>query len=618
MHMKNNNQPANGIIQQRVFEASIRAVSEDSRTMELSFSSELPYDRWFGPEILSHEEGAVDLSRLTEVGTVLFTHGKDPKFGRLPIAKIDKAWLDQEQRKGRALVTFDDDENSDLVFQKVKKGLIKGVSVGYAVSSWEEVAAGKTSVNGRFTGPAYIAIRWEPYEISIEPLPADPSVGVGRNVEDDVAAPAIGCLGSDDLLKAERQRVTDITAICREFNINPEGYINAGVTIDQIRSIINDNRMREYAPSCGSGISGIAVGVEEADKIRDAASDAILIRGGIRVEKPANGAKEFRGMKLRDIAIECLMRAGISNPHKMDNDELFRNALTPDSQFGSILSNSVNKSMAIAYKAANTTYQLWTSIGSNPDFKGAAHYQISEAGELTKMTQNGEFKFDEVQDNGVLKSIATFGKMFGITRQAMINDDIGILTKVPEAYVRAAKRGINKLVYQMIGNNPAIYDGQVLFHDDHKNLGTPGVISVTTAGEARRLMRRQTNIRGIEKLNIVPAYLITPATLETDAEKFINSTADPDSNNSGVINPFNTKLKQITDAELDDYSETAYYFAASSADVDTVEVTYLNGDDMPKLENRFGFDFLGIEWRIYIDYGVTVLDYRGLVKNAGR
>jgi len=169
---------------QRTVNAQIRASDDESRTVELSFSSEEPYMRWWGPEILSHDEGAIDLQRLTEVGTVLFTHGKDPNFGRMPIAKIEKAWVDAEQRKGKALITFDDDEDSEKIYQKVKKGMIKGVSVGYVVSSWEEVAPGKASANGRFTGPADVAIRWEPLEISIEPTPADPSVGVGRSLDD--------------------------------------------------------------------------------------------------------------------------------------------------------------------------------------------------------------------------------------------------------------------------------------------------------------------------------------------------------------------------------------------------------------------------------------------------
>lgn len=183
--MEKVNKPTSGQIITRQFNAQIRAVGKDSRTVELSFSSELPVDRWYGPEILCHDEGAMDLTRLTDVGVVLFTHGQDPNLGRMPIASIDKAWLDAEQRKGRAQITFDDDPNSDMIFQKVNKGLIKGVSVGYVVDSWEEVVAGKASSNGRFTGPCYVGVKWEPFEISIEPTPADPDVGVGRSLEDN-------------------------------------------------------------------------------------------------------------------------------------------------------------------------------------------------------------------------------------------------------------------------------------------------------------------------------------------------------------------------------------------------------------------------------------------------
>lgn len=643
--MPEHKSPQTGIQEHRTFEAQIRATDENSRTVELSFSSELPYERWFGPEILSHDDGAVDLSRLLEVGTVLFTHGRDPNLGRMPIAKIEKAWVDPKERKGRAQITFDDDEDSDRVFQKVKKGLIKGVSVGYSVSSWEEVAAGKKSANGRFTGPAYIAIKWEPLEISIEPTPADPSVGVVRNAN-DMTAPAGGRADisntnkedekdmverdmmdvqtsqavdesavREEAVRAERQRVSEITALCREFDMDPGEFIEKGTTVDQVRTAILE-KLREKMKPLSTGTE-VRVEKDEADKFRSAASDAILLRAGKAIEKPADGARDLRGMKLRDLAIECLVRSGRTNAHRLNDDELFRAALTPDSQFASILSNAVNKSMATAYKAARPTYQVWTGRGSNPDFKAATHYQISEAGELLPMTQSGEFKFDEMSDQGVSKAIATFGREWGITRQALINDDIGVLTRIPEAYVRAASRGINKLVYKMLGTNPAIYDGKTLFHEDHKNLGTAGALSTATLSEARAAMRKQKNLRGKETLNIGPTFLIVPASLETDAEKLLISISDPASSNSGVANVFRNSLTLVVDAELDDYSTKEYYLAASPADIDTIEVTYLNGDDMPKLESQVGFDFLGIKWRIYIDYGVTVLDYRGLFKNPG-
>lgn len=175
--------PATGLQEPRTLAAEFRAIEGNDNQVELSFSSEYPVQRWFGQEILLHEEGAIDFDRLLTAGTVLFSHGRDVKYGKMPVAKIEKAWLDTKQRKGRALITFDDDEESQKVKTKVLNGFIKGVSFGYLVSSWEEVVAGKKSANGRFTGPAYIGLKWEPTEISIEPVPADPSVGPGRSAE---------------------------------------------------------------------------------------------------------------------------------------------------------------------------------------------------------------------------------------------------------------------------------------------------------------------------------------------------------------------------------------------------------------------------------------------------
>ena len=149
---------------------------EDSRVFELSWSSEEPYTRWFGPEILDHSDGCVDLSRLNEIGVVLFNHDRNKVIGKILNARI-------ENRRGVAEIEFDSDEASETVYQKVKSGTLKGVSVAYAVDSWEEVMPGKQSADGRFTGPCSIARKWTPYEVSIVSVPADPTVGVGRTMD---------------------------------------------------------------------------------------------------------------------------------------------------------------------------------------------------------------------------------------------------------------------------------------------------------------------------------------------------------------------------------------------------------------------------------------------------
>lgn len=148
----------------------------NERRFQLSFSSELPYERFWGIEILDHAEGAVDLQRLNEIGCLLFNHDRDKVIGR-----ISRAWV--ENGRGLAEVEFDTDPEADIIFQKVRSGTLKGVSVGYRIDSLEEVMPGRVSADGRFTGPCDVARKWTPFEISIVSVPADPTVGVGRQEE---------------------------------------------------------------------------------------------------------------------------------------------------------------------------------------------------------------------------------------------------------------------------------------------------------------------------------------------------------------------------------------------------------------------------------------------------
>lgn len=151
----------------------------NDRKFQLSFSSEEPYERYWGREILDHATGAVDLTRLQEIGCVLFNHDRDVVIG-----KVVRVWL--ENNRGYAEIEFDSDDESEKIYQKVENGTLKGVSVGYRVTVWEEVMNNKTSSDGRFSGPARIARKWMPFEISIVSVPADSTVGVGRELETEV------------------------------------------------------------------------------------------------------------------------------------------------------------------------------------------------------------------------------------------------------------------------------------------------------------------------------------------------------------------------------------------------------------------------------------------------
>lgn len=665
---------------QRTFAFEVREVNDDERRVHISFSSEKGVERYFGQEILCHDKECVQLERIQEIGVALFNHNRDFVIG-VP----EGVTLNEDEKRCHAVIRFDDDEDGEKIFRKVKNGILRGVSVGYTVERWEEVKAGATSTNGRFTGPAYIATKWTPFEVSIVSVPADSDVGVNRS-EDNITTYCNNVRGTErennmklkelcrklglkyddltaknftddeirsmceniqkraeeeqpkeekpaeqpaqpsnegeksaiiaELREQEIKRSSEIVSMCRDFDVDSTEYIKEGKSVEDVRSIILNKIKNERAAIAASGVQ--VTGEAESAKIRAAVVDGILLRGNIIKEQDANeSANEFRAMSMRDLAVDCLEREGVSNAHRLTDDDLFRRAVTPDSQFTSIIDNTVKKSMATAYKAAEPTFDKWCGKGSASDFKPTSHYQLSEAGELVLMTQSGEFKFDEVKDGKVNKQVLTYGRSFGFTRQALINDDLGVLTKVPASYVRAALRGRNKLVYKTLAGNGNIYDGKKLFHADHSNLGTAGVLSITTLAELTKLMRKQKNLRGKETLNIKPEFLIVPAALEAKAAQLLVSTADPAANNSGVANIYRNSFNLIVDAELDDYSETAYYVAANPADVDTIEVTYLNGNQQPILESQVGFDFLGIKWRIIDDFGVTALDYRGLAKNAG-
>lgn len=410
--------------------------------------------------------------------------------------------------------------------------------------------------------------------------------------------------------QAERQRCTEITSLCRDFSVDPAEHIEKGRSVAEVQAAILE-QVRKNNQSTSTARA--EVGEEESVKFSRAASDAILLRGGIRLEKPEAGATELRSMRLRDLMIDCVERQGNSKARHMSDEDLMREALTGAGQFPGILSNAANKSMSEGYAAAGTTFDRWVGIGSNPDFKEATHYRLSEADELVQMTANGEFKHDAVSEESAKKSVLTFGRSFSLTRQAIINDDLSALTRIPSRYAASAHRGINKLVYKTLATASGI------FTSNHGNLAATGAVpSVATIGAGRTAMRTQKNLRGKETLNIAPQYILIPAALETLTEQLLVSVTDPASSNSGVRNPFTGRLEPICDAELDGYSVDAWYLAAAAGLVDTIEVTYLNGVQTPTLESQISFDVLGMKWRIYIDYGVNNLDYRGLYKNPGK
>nr|DAV82625.1 MAG TPA: major capsid protein [Caudoviricetes sp.] len=615
-------------------ETTIDHVDTDSRTVELSFSSETPYGRWFGDEILCHDEECINLERFNNgLGTVLFNHDRDAVVGH-----VEKVWL--EDNRGKALVRFDTDEQSETIFQKVQSGTLQGVSVGYAINRYEVLEDEDTkSTNGRFNGPAYVVTDWEPLEISIVSVPADPTVGVGRSaeeihtsidtqedntrmdqeknleVQEVKSAPVETGLTQADLQKAmeqERKRTSEITAMFRDFDVEgADEAIVLGKSVEEAREMVMDQlRARN------KGVS-VTMGEAESDKFRAAAQDAVLMAAGIPVADAAPGAQELRGYSMIEMARESLRRESGSTVNFGDNMELARAAINSTSTFPAIMSNLANKSVMVGFNEAETTYQIWAGKGSNRDFKEAARVALSEAGTLELVPEGGQFKQDSFGEASARTKVATYGKLFSLTRQAIINDDLGMFSKIATKYGSAAKRLVNKMVYAQLTGNVKMQDNVALFDSKHGNVAATGeALSVKAIAKAITAMRRQKGIQGEATLNVTPKYLVVPPELEMTAYQIVNSTAAVDGVNSGVVNPYKGRFIVVADAELTD--PDAWYLVADATQHDTIEVTYLNGVETPRLETRQGFDVDGIEYKVAFDCGVSALDFRGLYKNAGK
>lgn len=156
----------------RSFELDRGTLNKGERSVEVAFSSEIPVQRWFGSEILLHGKDNVNLSRLKSMGTVLFNHDPRTIVGVPKDIRIDG-------KRGRAKIVFDDDEDGQKAMRKVESGSLRGVSVGYIIEKFREVRRDEEWEG--IKGPAYVATRWAPYEISLTPVPADHTVGVGRD-----------------------------------------------------------------------------------------------------------------------------------------------------------------------------------------------------------------------------------------------------------------------------------------------------------------------------------------------------------------------------------------------------------------------------------------------------
>jgi hypothetical protein len=297
------------------------------------------------------------------------------------------------------------------------------------------------------------------------------------------------------------------------------------------------------------------------------------------------------------------------------------------SDFSNILANIAHKSLLKGYEEAPETFQVWTGVGLLTDFKPAKAVDLGLFPSLTQVDEGAEYSYAAMSDRGVTRMLATYGKMFAISRQAIINDDLSAFTKIPAKMGNASKRTIGNLVYAVLTSNANAPDGNPLFANsgsvaaNHKNLAASGAGSVFSASSldaGRASMGKQTDPDNIKQgLNISPAYALVPKALQGTANQTFASQSEPGQENPAVANRVANMAEVVAESRLDVASTTAWYLAANPNQYDTLDVEYLNGVQAPVLEQKEGWNVDGVEFKVRIDAGVTLKDFRGLYKSPG-
>lgn len=370
-------------------------------------------------------------------------------------------------------------------------------------------------------------------------------------------------------------------------------------------------------PIGGASAVRVEHGASDHEKFVAGVQASLMARAGLAKDDPANN---YRGYSLVEIARASVERAGRST-RDMSKLEVVGAGFTSTSDFPSLLSNIANKALLLGWGEAPETFDRWTRPGVLTDFKPTKRVDLNEFSALAVVPQDGEYKQGTIGDRGETITLATYGRLFGISRQSIINDDLGAFTRIPRKMGMAARRTIGNLVYAVLTSNPAMADGVALFNAAHNNLAGAGtVISTASVDAARQAIAKQKDPAGnVAALNIPMKYLIVPVALGGAGRQVANAEYEVGAatKNNTVPNYVRGLFEVVEDARLDAASAISWYAAADGQMFDTIEVAYLDGQQTPFLEQQDGWKVDGVEFKVRIDAGVKALDHRTLYKNPG-
>jgi phage major head subunit gpT-like protein len=322
------------------------------------------------------------------------------------------------------------------------------------------------------------------------------------------------------------------------------------------------------------------------------------------------------GLSLLEMGRTLLRRKGISelngNRVAMLSLRAAQSYLVTD-DFTSVLLNLARASLTQGYTVAPRTFTNWCRQTTLPDFRQMNRIALGAGPTLAKVPQHGEYQRAAWPSRAETIQLETWGKIIAFSRQAMINDDLGVLARLTQGFGFSAASMEGDVVYGLLLANPVMSDGNALFSAAHGNLMTASAIDLPNMELARLAMRTQTSPEGMP-LNLTPSYLIVGPKQEVAALQLTASIVVPTT--LGTAIPVALKsVEVVVDARITDLS---WYLAANSAAIDTIEYARLEGvPEGPQLEARDGFDVDGLEIKAREDFGACVLDWRGMVRNPG-
>lgn len=462
------------------------------------------------------------------------------------------------------------------------------------------------------------------------PAPAQPA---------PTPAPATESPDRNAIIAAERQRVLDIQRVCATAKLDAkrvQQFIDEGTAIDEVRRIAFDALSGQSdAGPVGTLPPTVQLGEDARDKWVRGAMYGLLARCGMAglvgkhegLKPEQMDPAEFRGMSLIDLAREALTRRGVQ-VRGLDRMDIAGQAMThranyqTTSDFAILLENTMHRILRAAYALQVDTWSRWCGIGTVSDFRAHNWYRIGSLTEFESLNEHGEFKNKGIPDGEKSTyQVTTKGNIIPVTRQVIVNDDLGAMTRLTSMMGRAAKLSIEKAVYALLGQNsglgPTQSDSQPLFHSNRANVGSGAAISVASIDADRVILASQKDPNGVDFIDLRPDVLLVPIGIGGEARVINDAQYDPDTANKlQRPNKVRGLFRDIVDTPR--LSGTRRYMFADRNTAPVVLVSFLEGQQEPVLETRDGWRIDGVELKGRLDFGVDVVDYRGAVTNAGQ